>query len=155
MSTVTQEAKTTSSKETSPVTSETKTMSMLAHLGAIFFGFIPPLVIMLVTKDEIVKKQSKSSLNWQISLIIYSLLLVVVATVLFFVFTILGIALGAGGEALGVLGGLLLGLGWLFLWLVIMAFSIGSLVITIIATVKASQDPENVWKYPFCINLVK
>lgn len=48
--------------------SDDKTMALLAHLGGIFFGFIPSLIIWLVKKDEApyVDEQGKEALNFQI-----------------------------------------------------------------------------------------
>lgn len=48
--------------------SDDKTMALLAHLGGIFFGFIPALIIWLVKKDEspYVDEQGKEALNFQI-----------------------------------------------------------------------------------------
>lgn len=48
--------------------SDDKTMALLAHLGGIFFGFIPSLIIWLVKKDEspYVDRQGKEALNFQI-----------------------------------------------------------------------------------------
>ena len=46
----------------------TRTLAMLCHLLGIF-GFIAPLIIWLVKKDdhEFIDSQGKSALNWQIS----------------------------------------------------------------------------------------
>lgn len=57
-----------------PISSDEKTFGMLAHLLAIFTGFIGPLIIWLIKKEEseYVAKQSKESLNFQISIAIYS-----------------------------------------------------------------------------------
>lgn len=45
-----------------------KTLSLIAHLGGILFGFIPSLIIYLMKKDEspFVADQSKEALNFQI-----------------------------------------------------------------------------------------
>lgn len=47
---------------------------MIAHLGGIFFGFLPSLIIWLMKKDEsaYLDKQAKEALNFQISLAIYA-----------------------------------------------------------------------------------
>ena len=53
-------------------TQDDKTMAMLSHLGGILFGFLPPLIIWLVKKDQspFVEDQSKEALNFQITLLI-------------------------------------------------------------------------------------
>lgn len=54
-------------------TSDEKTMALLSHILTIVAGFIAPLVIYLIKKDEsaYVKKHAAESLNFQISLAIY------------------------------------------------------------------------------------
>jgi uncharacterized Tic20 family protein len=64
-------------------TSDEKTMSMLAHGGGIFFGFLPALIIYLTKGNEspYVKAEAAEALNFQITLFIaYT-----VASVLIFV----------------------------------------------------------------------
>jgi uncharacterized Tic20 family protein len=53
-------------------TQDDKTMGMLAHLLGIFLGFIGPLIIWLIKKDQspFVDDQGKESLNFQIMLMI-------------------------------------------------------------------------------------
>ena len=53
------------------ISQDDKTMALLAHLGGIFFGFIPSLVIWLIKKDSspFVADQAKEALNFQITLI--------------------------------------------------------------------------------------
>ena len=53
-------------------TSDEKTMSMLAHAGGIFFGFLPALVIYLTKGNEsaYIKEEAKEALNFQITLAI-------------------------------------------------------------------------------------
>ena len=53
-------------------TSDEKTMSMLAHAGGIFFGFIPSLVIYLTKGNEsaFVKEEAREALNFQIAVAI-------------------------------------------------------------------------------------
>ena len=55
-----------------PPTSDEKTMAMLAHILTLVAGFIPPLVIWLVKKDEskFVSDNAKESLNFIITLAI-------------------------------------------------------------------------------------
>ena len=51
---------------------DNRTMGMLCHLLGIFTGFIGPLIIWLIKKDQspFVDDQGKEALNWQITLII-------------------------------------------------------------------------------------
>ena len=53
-------------------TSDEMTMSMLAHAGGIFFGFLPALVIYLTKGNEspYVKAEATEALNFQITLAI-------------------------------------------------------------------------------------
>ena len=55
-----------------PPTSDEKTMAMLSHILTLVAGFIPPLVIWLVKKDEskFVAENAKESLNFMITLFI-------------------------------------------------------------------------------------
>ena len=55
-----------------PPTSDEKTMAMLAHILTLVAGFIPPLVIWLIKKDEskFVAENAKESLNFMITLFI-------------------------------------------------------------------------------------
>lgn len=65
-------------------TSDEKTMSMLAHAGGIFFGFLPALVIYLTKGAEspYVKEEAKEALNFQITLAIAYVVSVVLVLVL-------------------------------------------------------------------------
>lgn len=55
-----------------PATPDDKTMAMLAHLLAIVTGFIGPLIIWLIKKDQspFVSDQAKEALNFEITLAI-------------------------------------------------------------------------------------
>ena len=57
---------------TETVTQEEKTIALLTHLGGIFFGFIPSLVVWLIKKDSspFVAEQAKEALNFQITMLI-------------------------------------------------------------------------------------
>lgn len=54
------------------VSNDAKTMAMLCHLLAIFTGFLGPLIIWLIKKDDspFVDDQGKEALNFQISVLI-------------------------------------------------------------------------------------
>lgn len=67
-------------------TSDERTMAILSHILTIFFGFIPPLVIFLIKKDEstFIAEHSKESLNFQVTItIIYIILFVTIIGILF------------------------------------------------------------------------
>ena len=58
-------------------TAEETNLAMLSHLLGIFTGFIGPLIIYLVAKEDqkFVKQNARNSLNFQISLFIILFLL--------------------------------------------------------------------------------
>ena len=58
----------------SEITSDAKNMAMLCHLLAIFTGFLGPLIIWLIKKDDtpFVDDQGKEAVNFQISMTIYA-----------------------------------------------------------------------------------
>jgi uncharacterized Tic20 family protein len=53
-------------------TSDEKTMSLIAHAGGIFFGFLPALIVYVTKGNEsaYVKEESREALNFQITLAI-------------------------------------------------------------------------------------
>ena len=95
---------------TESISQDEKTMALLAHLGGIFFGFIPSLIIWLIKKDEsaFVAEQAKEALNFQITVMIA-----------FFISSILVFVL----------------IGFFLLWAVWLA----NLVLCIVAGVKANS----------------
>lgn len=60
-----------------PPTSDEKTMGILSHILTLVAGFIAPLIIYLVKKDEskFIAEHAKESLNFQITLTIVCVLL--------------------------------------------------------------------------------
>ena len=50
---------------------DTKTLTLLVHLSALFTWILGPLIFLMVSKDEHVKKHARLALNWQISWSIY------------------------------------------------------------------------------------
>lgn len=91
------------------ITSDEKSLAMLAHLLGLFSGFIGPLIIYLIRKDSrFVHENARHSLNFQISVIIYSLISFIL------IFVLIGI-------------------------LLIIALAIFELVVIIIASVKSSD----------------
>jgi len=68
--------------ETSPSQDE-RNLALLMHVLAFFTNFIGPLVIWLVKKDEseFLDQHGKDALNFQISILIYSLPVLVVTVI--------------------------------------------------------------------------
>lgn len=54
-------------------TADEKNIALLCHIGTFFGGFILPLVVYLIKKDEskFITEHAKESLNFQISIFIY------------------------------------------------------------------------------------
>ena len=44
---------------------------VLTHLGGIFFGFLPSLLVYLVKNEGWVKENARNALNWQLTSIVY------------------------------------------------------------------------------------
>jgi uncharacterized protein len=115
--------------------SEERTWAMVAHIGvfvAAWFamGFLCPLAVWLVfrNRSEYVRRQAVESLNFQISLLIYS----AVATVLIFV---------------------TFGLGVLIVVPLLVIGAVAAVVVIILATVAASGGKE--YSYPLTIRFVR
>lgn len=91
-------------------TPDEKTMGILSHILCIVGGFIAPLIIYLIKKDEsaYIREQSKEALNFQLTMLICY----IVSWILIFVF-----------------------IGIILVFLVIIL----NLVLIIIATIKASE----------------
>lgn len=105
-------------------TSDEKTMAILAHILTLVAGFIAPLVIYLVKKDEsdYVREHAAESLNFQISVFLY-----VIASIVLMLL-IVGIFL-------------------------LIAVGIGAMVLTIVATIKASEG--KIYRYPLTIRFIR
>lgn len=76
-----------------PPTSDEKNIALLSHIGTFFGGFIVPLIVWLIKKEEsdFVTRHAKESLNFQISLIIYfvgSAVLMVILVGIFLMFAV-------------------------------------------------------------------
>jgi uncharacterized Tic20 family protein len=54
------------------ITSDEKNIAVLTHLGGIFFGFIPALIVWLLKKDDsaFIGEQAREALNFQITVLI-------------------------------------------------------------------------------------
>jgi uncharacterized Tic20 family protein len=120
-------------------TGEDRTWAMAAHLGALVtawfaLGLLAPLAVLLVqgNKSEFVRRHATESLNFQISLLIYSL----VGTVLAFVIAFLT-----------------LGLGLFVIVPVIIVIVILALILVIVAAVAANRGDE--YRYPLNIRIIR
>ena len=108
---------------------------MIAHVGvfvAAWFamGFLCPLVIWLVyrNRSDFIRRHALESLNFQLSLLIYSAIAVILILVTF-------------------------GLGILIIVPLIIIGAIAALVVIILATMAASSGRE--YRYPLTIRLVR
>jgi uncharacterized Tic20 family protein len=120
--------------------SDDQMWSMLSYLSVIFFGFIGPLVVYMVKKDEspYARFHGAMSLNLALSYLIYSTGLFIVSIVLSAI----------GGQTAG---GLLFLLG-LLIWA---ALSIAYLVYTIMGAVAANRGEMKDIPSPLCLHMVK
>lgn len=93
------------------VSQDSRNMALLAWIGSIFFGFIPPLILMLVKTDDVfVQYHAKESLNLAItalfiylicgvtSFLVLPLVLVVVFGIANFIFCIMASISASKGE---------------------------------------------------------
>ena len=112
------------------VDANSRQLAMFAHLSAILTGFIGPLIFYLVKKDEdaFVADQSREALNFNLSVLIYSLGLGIVSFLLAFI---------------------LIGFLLFFLYFPLL---IGALIFMIIAGVEANKGV--LYRYPLTIRLV-
>jgi uncharacterized protein len=115
--------------------SEERTWAMVSHIGVLIaawlaMGFLCPLIIWAVfrSRSEFVRRHAVESLNFQISLLIYS----AVATVLIFI---------------------TFGLGVLIVVPLVVIGAIAALVVIILATVAASGGDD--YRYPLTIRFVR
>lgn len=94
-------------------TQDEKTMGLLSHILTFVAGFLAPLVIYIVKKDEseFVKRHAMESLNFQISISIYAIICIPLILVVIGVFMLIAIG--------------------------ILAF-----ILTILATIKAAEGSE-------------
>lgn len=112
------------------ISSEEKTLALLAHLGGLsgyiipFGGILVPLIIWQIKKDTMpfVVEESKESLNFQISMVIYS----IISAILMFVL-----------------------IGFLLIFVV----TIANVILCIVAAIKANSGEH--YKYPFTIRFIK
>ena len=62
----------TSETSTTPVTDDVRILGILSHILTLFAGFLAPLVIYLIKKDNspFVREHARESLNFQLTLLI-------------------------------------------------------------------------------------
>jgi uncharacterized Tic20 family protein len=120
------------------LTQDDKTWALLSHIGSLVaiylaMGFMAPLLVMLVKGDSspFARRHAVESLNFQISLLIYSVVATVIAVVL--VVATFGIGLAV-----------VLPLGLVLAALVVL--------LIVVATVKAGNG--EVYEYPFTIRFI-
>lgn len=119
--------------------SQERTWGMATHLSALvmFLGLpslLGPLVVWLIKKDEspFVDDQGKESLNFNLSVFLYSIL---------------------GGILMVVIGIVTLGLGLIVLAPVALVAAIAWLVLTVVAAVRAADGQA--YRYPLTIRFIK
>lgn len=97
--------------ELTGVSQDSRNIATLTWIGCLFFGFIPPLIVYLIKKDDAyAQEQAKESLNWSITAILgYVLggiltviliggLLMIVVGLAHVVFCIMGAIAASGGK---------------------------------------------------------
>ena len=73
---------------------ESRNIALLTWIGTIFFGFIPPLIVYLIKKDDpYVVDQAKEALNWSITAIIAYVAGLILTIILIGVLVILACAI--------------------------------------------------------------
>ena len=84
---------TTTSASTS--LSDEKTMALLAHLLGIFTGFVGPLVIWLVKKDQspFVERHAREALNFQITAALAAIVGVILSLIIIGIFILMAVGI--------------------------------------------------------------
>lgn len=113
-----------------------KTLAVVAHISPVVAGFLGPLIVFLVVKNDATKSQwvrhhAVEALNFQISLAIYG-------TIGLFIGFILSI--------------ITFGLFFFILFPLIIVFALASLVLSIIATLSANKGEWH--RYPLTLRVV-
>ncbi len=74
--------------------SDEKLWAILIHIGGIFFGFLPALIGYLVLKDRgpLIRQHSGTALNFQLTMLIASLIGAVLTIVLIGIFILLAVS---------------------------------------------------------------
>lgn len=106
--------------------------AILTHAINPIFGIIGTLIILLLVEDEYTKEHAKNSIDWQLSLIIYTVSLLILMIISLFYIESLAITL--------------------LLLLLLIALAISNLVFVIFASLNASKG--NLWVYPITISFI-
>ena len=118
------------------ISQDSKNLVILNWLGCLFLGFIPPLVLMLVKKDDaFVQDQSKEALNWCIT------------------FFIGYIAFWIGALVLGLVLGMVYGPLAALPMMLVMLLALSHPIFCIMGAVKGSSGTN--FKIPFNLRLIK
>lgn len=111
-------------------------IALLNWLGCLFFGFIPPLIIMLVKKDDAyVQTQAKEALNWSITFVVAYIGLWIVAMILGFILAFIFAPLA------------------MIPMLALVLFGFSHLVFCVMGAIKCSSGQN--FRVPFNIRLIK
>ena len=117
-------------------TQDSNNMALLNWLGCLFFGFIPPLVLFLVKKDDAyVQSQAKEALNWCITFFITYIGLWIVAMIL--------------GAILAFIWAPLAVIPMIFVFL----YAFSHIIVCVMGAIKSSSGQD--FKVPFNIRLIK
>ncbi|MEZ5141466.1 MAG: DUF4870 domain-containing protein [Acidimicrobiales bacterium] len=130
-----------------------RTMAVLAHVGGILGGWIPPLVVYLMDggRDRYVRHNASEGLNFQLTVQVVTLVLMVPFFVLFFG-SLAGSTTAPRGSGQGAAFGTAFG-GLFVVWALAMAVSIANIALSITGMVKANRGEW--WRYPVRIRFVK
>ena len=119
------------------LTQEEKTWALASHIGTLVtawfaFGFLAPLLVMLLKSDSpFVRRHAVESLNFQISLLIYSL----------------------AGTVIGIVIAILtVGIALLVIIPLVAILALVVLILIIVATVRAANGED--YRYPFCLRFI-
>lgn len=73
--------------------SEDRVLAVIVHILGLFFWFLGPLVVLLVSKSNYVKKNARAALNWQLSRIVYSLISIVLIIIFVGLFMLVALSI--------------------------------------------------------------
>jgi uncharacterized protein len=124
------------------LSSNDKSMALLAHVLEFFFGFIGPAVILFTSdKSPFARRHAKESLNYQITLVFHSVIILVVGALIGW-----GVYVATEKQHYGLLAA---GAALILLGLVMVVFEIA---LIIKAATAANRGQE--FRYPITIRLV-
>ncbi len=121
------------------VTSDERSLALIAYLLGFLVSFLGPLIIFLIKKDEspFIRRHCAEILNHMITMAVIAIVSVVVL--------VLGIILAATVVALGVIIAIIAGLA-------LAAVSIASLVWSIMGAIAANRGED--YRYPIAMRLI-